>query len=82
MSCATEALHRVVAAHIEPGDHLPPQRALHGTRYQDRGFTVGPHPRDVVAGLPVLTGRVLLYGPDGSLDTLPADAEVTVRRAR
>jgi hypothetical protein len=30
----------------------------------------------------VLSGRVLLYGPDGSLDAVQADAEVAVHRSR
>ena len=69
------------AHEIRPGDHLPPQSVLHGTRYQREGFTVGPHDRDV-ADLPVLSGRVLLFGPSGTLDTVPRDARVAVRRPR
>jgi hypothetical protein len=66
---------------VRPGDHLPPQRALHGTRHQDVGFTVGAEARDVVAGVAGLAGRILLYGPAGKLDSLDLDSEVAVRRA-
>jgi len=71
---------RIAAREIEPGDYLPPQRALHGTRYQDDGFVVGDTPRDVVEGLAALPGRMLLYGPAGSLQSLAPDAEVAVDR--
>ena len=69
----------VPARQIRPSDHLPPQRALHATRYQDRGFTVGPSEADVL-DLPVLSGRMLLSGPDGRLSSVPQDAVVVVRR--
>lgn len=71
----------VVARQICPGDHLPPQRALHGTLFQRDGFTVGPDDRDV-ADLAVLPGRVLLFGPAGTLDSIPVDARVCVLRRR
>jgi hypothetical protein len=80
MHCASTSELLVAARHIEPGDFLPPQRALHGTRFRDSGFLVGDSARDVVTGLPVLHGRVLLYGPEGSLDSVRADAEVAVHR--
>ena len=67
------------ASQIRPGDYLPPQRALHGTRFQRAGFAVGSAPRDVTE-LAVLSGRVLLFGPSGTLDSLPVTAEVTVCR--
>jgi hypothetical protein len=69
----------VPARQIRPSDHLPPQRALHATRYQERGFTVGPAESDVV-DLPVLSGRMMLSGPDGRLSTVPHDAQVVVHR--
>jgi hypothetical protein len=77
---APAELH-IAARDIAPGDYLPPQRALHGTRYQDDGFPVGDTERDVLTGLAVLPGRMLLYGPAGSLDSVAPDARVTVRRA-
>lgn len=80
--CPGRAEQRIAARHIRPGDYLPPQRVLHGTRFRDTGFLVGGSDRDVVTGLPVLSGRVLLYGPDGSLDAVQADAEVAVHRSR
>lgn len=70
---------RIVARDIRPGDHLPPQRALHGTRYQKDGFTVGHDDRDVT-DLAVLPGRILLFGPAGTLDSVALDAEVRVQR--
>lgn len=70
----------VAARDIRPGDHLPPQPALHGTRYQQDGFTVGADDRDVVAGTPALPGRMLLFGPAGTLDSVTPDTHVTVRR--
>ena len=72
----------IVAREIRPGDHLPPQPALHGTRYEQKGFTVGTADRDVLAGIAVLPGRVLLFGPSGSLDSVAANTHVTVRRGR
>ena len=69
----------VPASRIAPGDFLPPQRALHGSRFQRDGFVVGPAPRDVTE-LAVLSGRVLLFGPSGTLDSLPVTTEVTVCR--
>lgn len=69
----------VPAQQIQPSDHLPPQRALHATRFQDRGFTVGPTEADVVS-LPVLSGRMLLSGPGGRLSTVRDDAVVVVQR--
>jgi hypothetical protein len=70
----------IVALAIRPGDHLPPQPALHGTPYQQDGFTVGTDDRDVLAGIAVLPGRMLLFGPRGTLDSVAATAKVTVRR--
>lgn len=70
---------RIVARDIRPGDHLPPQRALHGTRYQQDGFTVGPDDRDVT-DLAVLPGRMLLFGPTGTLASVALDAEVWIQR--
>ncbi len=69
----------VPATQICPGDYLPPQRALHGTRFQRDGFAVGSAPRDVTE-LAVLSGRLLLFGPSGTLDSLAVTAEVTVCR--
>ena len=69
----------VPATQVCPGDYLPPQRALHGTRFERDGFVVGSAPRDVTE-LAVLSGRVLLFGPSGTLDSLPVTAEVTVCR--
>ena len=69
----------VPATQICPGDYLPPQRALHGSRFQRDGFVVGSAPRDVTE-LAVLSGRVLLFGPSGTLDSLPVTAEVRVCR--
>ena len=37
----------VPAGRIRPADYLPPQQALHGTRFQRDGFVVGSAPRDV-----------------------------------
>lgn len=78
---AVRDLH-LVAREIEPGDHLPPQRALHGTRYQHDGFTVGDDRRDVLNGMAVLPQRMLLFGPGGTLDAVTPDTLVTVRRRR
>lgn len=69
----------VGARDLRPGDFLPPQRALHGSRFQDTGFAVGRGERDVVE-VAVLSGRMLLFGPRGTLDSLPVDAVVTVHR--
>ena len=69
----------VPAARIRPADYLPPQRALHGTRFERDGFAVGSAPRDVTE-LAVLSGRVLLFGPAGTLDSIPVTAEVVVHR--
>lgn len=69
----------VLARDLRPGDFLPPQRALHGSRFQDSGFPVGDAARDVV-DVAVLSGRMLLSGPEGTLDSLPVGTEVTVRR--
>ena len=74
-------VHEVRATQIEPGDHLPPQRALHGTRWQEQGFTVGTSEKDVRADLPVLPGKVLLFSPAGALNAISRDSVVTVRRA-
>lgn len=70
----------VPAQQIRPSDHLPPQRALHATRFQERGFTVGPTEADVVS-LPVLSGRMMLSGPDGRLSTVREDSVVVVQRS-
>ena len=70
---------RVTAREIRPGDFLPPQRALHGTRYREAGFVVGTEDRDV-AELAVLSGRMLVFGPAGTLDSLAVDTDVAVRR--
>ncbi len=72
------ALH-VPAREIRPGDFLPPQRALHGTRFRDQGFVVGDSDRDVTEPA-VLSGRMLVFGPAGTLDSLTVDAHVEVRR--
>ena len=69
----------VTAREIRPGDFLPPQRALHGTRFRAAGFLVGSQDRDV-AELAVLSGRMLVFGPDGTLDSLAVDTDVAVRR--
>ena len=69
----------VTAREIRAGDFLPPQRALHGTRYREAGFVVGTQDRDV-AELAVLSGRMLVFGPAGSLDSLAVDTDVAVRR--
>lgn len=69
----------VRAREIRPGDFLPPQRALHGTRYRDLGFAVGGSDRDV-AELAVLSGRMLVFGPLGTLDSLAVDTDVAVLR--
>jgi hypothetical protein len=74
------AVLRIVARQIEPGDYLPPQAALDGTRHQQDGFTVGCEDRDVLPGLAVVPGRMLLYGPAGTLDSVSHDAPVAVRR--
>lgn len=70
----------VTAREIRPGDFLPPQRALHGTRYREAGFVVGTRDRDV-AELAVLSGRMLVFGPAGTLDSLAVDTDVAVHRA-
>lgn len=72
----------IPAVGIAPGDYLPPQRILHGTRWQQTGFQVGDEPMDVCVNLPVLSGRVLLFGPTGTLSTIRDDATVTVVRTR
>lgn len=78
---ATEVLHcRLAAARIEPGDRLPPQPALHGTPWQTSGFTVGSDARDVLVDSPVLSGRVLLFGATGVLDSIRRTAVVEVER--
>lgn len=69
----------VRAREIRPGDYLPPQRALHGTRFRDDGFVVGDGDRDVTE-LAVLSGRMLVFGPHGTLDSLGVDTCVDVRR--
>jgi hypothetical protein len=69
----------VTARQIRPSDHLPPQRALHATRYQREGFTVGPQESDV-STFAVLSGRMVLQGPQGRLTSVPADAVVLVHR--
>jgi hypothetical protein len=58
---------------------LPPQPALHGTRYQNDGFTIGPDARDVLAGTAVVPSGLLLFGPSGSLASVALDTQVTVR---
>jgi hypothetical protein len=82
-SCLTSSRsssQRYIAARdIHPGDHLPPQAALHGTRYQNEGFTIGADDRDVLAGTAVVPGRLLLFGPSGSLASVALDTQVTVR---
>jgi hypothetical protein len=70
---------RVPARDLRPGDFLPPQLALHGTSFREVGFVVGSQERDV-AELAVLSGRMLVFGPDGTLDSLAVDTEVVVRR--
>ncbi len=70
---------RVAAREIRPGDFLPPQPALHGTRFRDLGFAVGGSERDV-AELAVLSGRMLVFGPHGTLDSLAVDSDVAVLR--
>ena len=71
----------VRAREIRPGDYLPPQRALHGTRFRDAGFVVGTSTRDVTQPA-VLSGRMLVFGPEGTLDSLLVDADVAVLRPR
>lgn len=66
--------------HHAPRQQRPP-RALHGSRFQHTGFVTGPAARDVVE-VAVLSGRLLLFGPLGTLDSLPVDAEVTAHRCR
>ena len=70
---------RVAARDLRPGDYLPPQRALHGTRFRDDGFVVGDSDRDVTH-LAVLSGRMLVFGPRGTLDSLGVDTDVDVHR--
>lgn len=70
----------VPATQIQPGDHLPPQPVLHGTRFQHSGFTVGPQDEDVRSDLPVMSGEVLLFDPAGVLRTIPRDSVVAVER--
>jgi hypothetical protein len=77
----SDDLH-IEARLIQPGDFLPPQRALHGTRYREVGFAVGGEGRDVVSGVAGLAGRMLLYGPAGVLDAVDVDSEVAVRRRK
>lgn len=72
----------IPAYEIRPGDYLPPQRALHGTRWRASGFSVGERAEDVKVDLPVLSGKVLLFGAPGLLDSIPRRAVVTVRRNR
>lgn len=79
--CAPYDELRLPARDLRPGDVLPPQQALHGSRFQHTGFVIGPAARDVVE-VAVLSGRMLLFGPWGTLDSLPVDAEVTARRCR
>ncbi len=70
-----------IPAHdVRPGDYLPPQRALHGTPWRERGFLVGGRPEDVRGNLPVLSGKVLLFGTAGLLDSISRHAVVTVHR--
>ena len=71
---------QVTAKAILPGDYLPPQPLLHGTAWQESGFRTGGRPDAVRVNLPVLSGRVLLFGPLGVLDSLRnADQVVVVR---
>ncbi len=77
-SACTE--HRVVARDLLPGDYLPPQPALHGTRFRRDGFVVGGSDRDILEPA-VLSGRMLVFGPGGTLDSLGVDMPVTVQRA-
>jgi hypothetical protein len=70
----------IPARDIAPGDHLPPQPALHGTRYQRDGFVVGSADSDILVGSAVLPGRMLVFGPSGTLDSVAPDTQVVVRR--
>jgi hypothetical protein len=70
----------VPAPEVRPGDYLPPQAALHGTRWQETGFQVGPGGRDVRTDLPVASGTVLLFDRAGALRPIDRGNAVTVRR--
>lgn len=72
----------VRADEIRPCDYLPPQPELDATAWQDSGFRVGPRKRDVCRDAPRAPGRVLLFGPNGVLDSLSSQTEVLVVRRR
>jgi hypothetical protein len=78
-STTTHKMH-IAARHIRPGDYLPPQPVLRGTPHEHDGYAVGEEARDVLPGLAVTPGQMLLYGPAGALDSVAHDAQVTVRR--
>lgn len=78
---AAGTLVDILVGNIQPGDYLPPQPCLDPTPWQDSGFRVGPRPHDVNQHLARRLNRVLLFGPLGVLDHLPAHAVVTVLRA-
>lgn len=71
---------RIPARKIEPGDYLPPQEVLSGTRHEVKGFIVGSEDRDVLPGLAIVPGRMQLYGPAGTLDSVAHEEQVAVRR--
>jgi hypothetical protein len=71
---------RIPARQIEPGDYLPPQDVLSGTRHEVNGFVVGSEISDVLPGLAVVPGHMQLYGPAGTLDSVAHDKTVDVRR--
>jgi hypothetical protein len=71
---------RISARQIKPGDYLPPQEVLSGTRHAADGFIVGSEDRDVLPGLAVVPGHMQLYGPAGTLDSVAHEQQVDVRR--
>jgi hypothetical protein len=78
--CDAAGQSHLAAPDIQPGDHLPPQPALHGTRYQHDGFTVGTDDRHAVGETAALPGRMLLFSPSGTVDSVTPDTHVTIRR--
>lgn len=76
----TQQTLQVPARRIQPSDRLPPQPALHGTPWQESGFDVGGSEDDVLLSQPVVSGNVLLFGPDGVLSSVAGESVVTVER--
>lgn len=68
------------AVDLRSGDYLPPQPALDHSAWRGSGFRIGYRPRDVRTDVPLLQGRVLLFGPLGVLDFLAESDLVSVVR--